>query len=366
MITSSLWELGKELGLNLKRSKNKCPECHHPALSIEEAYCRCWWCGWRGDRVEFLVRLGGLSRAEALEYSGVGQEVRERSALYSQVLEWCSEYQEQSTEYLKQRGIDPECYPHGYCPPKLLEQRLTKVTLKRWGLASEGGYPLLDGRVIFPIYDLRARLMHFQGRALDPEDELRWLSTTGSRPISDYLFNGQRWAEGQKVPVLFICEGITDTLSLASLGLAAVGSFGIYPNFASWMPCLRAAEHVVLCYDGDRHPLGHPRQKQYISWPSVLENWSYVYKDLAAPAYALKLPPEYKDINEWLIENGNPEVLQRYLVEAPTVEEFVVEAGSLEAQVRILSAGKHPQQTQRWQEAHAKDWWKLIEELAWH
>ena len=362
---SSLWDLGRALGLSLRRSKNECPECHHHALTIEAEQCRCWWCGWRGDRVEFLVRLGGLSRAEALEYSGVGAELRERTALYQQVFGWCQEEREPATIYLESRGINPEVYPHGYCPPGLLEGRLSKAVLKRWGLASERGYNLLSGRAVFPVYDLRGRMVHFQGRSLEPGEELRWLSTTGARPINDYLFNGQKWMEGQRVKVLFICEGISDTLSLETLGLAAVGTFGIYPPFMGWLDCLRAAEHVVLCYDGDRHPLGHPRAKQYISWPSVLENWSYIYRDIAAPAYALVLPPEYKDVNEWLMKSGDVHTLQRYLLEAPSVEEFALEVASIGAQVRLLSAGKQPQVRREWQRRHQDNWPKIMEELVW-
>lgn len=364
-MSQSLWELSQNLSLPLKRSKNLCPKCHHQAVSIEENYAKCWCCGWKCDRVGFLEAFAGMSRSEAISYSGVGKELQERDALYQQVLIWCQQDPEPAAKYLASRGIDPGVYPHGYCPAGLLESKLKPETLKRWGLCSQSGVNLLKNRAIFPVYSLQGELVHFQARSLDPESELRWVSTTGFRPINEYLFNGHRWV-GLQPEVLFICEGISDTLSLASLKLSAVGTFGIYPPFSRWLDCLAGAKHIVLAYDSDRHPLGHPKAKQYISWPSVLERWSWVYGELKAPAYTLQLPPEYKDINEWLVKShASMRILQQYLAEAPAVEEFVTVCGSPEAQVRILSKGKRPELWEKWQKDHQQDWAEILQELVW-
>ena len=351
--------------MTLRRSKHPCPHCHHEAVSFNQDGYHCWWCGQRGDCIDFLVYFAHMSRAEALAYTGLGQELEDRAALYQEVLAWCQQDSEPAAEYLRRRRINPEVYPHGFCPAGLLERKLSREARIRWGLASAQGFNLLGGRAVFPVYDNQHRIVHFQCRSLDPEDSLRWISTVGPRPITDYLFNAQQWQGTEQVDVLFICEGISDTLSLLSLNLAAVGTFGIYPPFRLWTSVLAKAEYIVLAYDADRHPLGHPKAGQYISWPSVLEQWSWEYRDLKAPAYVWLLPSGYKDVNEWLVKNGSAEALREYLKQAPPVEEFALSCASIGAQVRILGAHKRPDVYRRWQAEHAKDWSTLMEELAW-
>lgn len=332
------------------RYHNPCPRCHHRSLQVREHSFLCWYCGWRGRAWEFFTEILGQSPQALKSWD----DQRERSYLYSQVFDWLQEDKEPARRYLESRGIDPDCYPFGYCPPGLLESRLTREALTKWGLASERGYCLLSGRVVFPVFH-HQRIVHFQGRSLG-NDTLRWCSTVGAPAINQYLFNAQRW-QGP-IPLLFVCEGIMDALTLLSLGLPAVATFGIYPPFALWRNVLAQAEALVLCYDTDRHPLGHPQAGQYISWPPVLQQFSRVYRHLPGRAYVLL--PKGKDINEW---RPNADAILEAIAHAPTVEAFALAAVPWPLQVQLLAAGKDPDAIaafrQRWQDG----WWEEL--VAW-
>lgn len=342
----------KHLPDGWKSKENPCPRCHHRTLQVKEHSFHCWYCGWHGGVWEFWKEI----RQDDRLVQQMRQERMERSFLYQQVFHWLMEYREEGELYLRRRGIDPEVYPFAYCPPGVLERKLTQTALIKWGLASENGYNLLSGRVVFPVY-AGERIVHFQGRSLDPDEKLRWCSTIGQPTIQQYLFNAQRYH--QELPFIFLAEGITDTLTLLSLGLPAVGTFGIYPPFRLWEKTLKLAQSLILCYDRDRHPIGHPQAEQYISWVPVLKLFGEVYPSLPGRAYALL--PKGKDVNDWFLQGLEVGELQSHLEQAPSIEQFVLDENfPWWVQVCILRAGRDPEAIATFRKRYETSWWEHL------
>jgi DNA primase len=140
--------------------------------------------------------------------------------------------------YLERRGIEREVweeYRIGYAPPRWD----TLVTyLKRHGVNMKeaealgliipkrgGWYDRFRGRIIFPIFDLRDRVMGFGGRAVD-DAEPKYLNSPESilykKGAGFYGLNVARkyiQQEGEKV---FIVEGYFDLISMAQRGVKNV------------------------------------------------------------------------------------------------------------------------------------------------
>ena len=81
--------------------------------------------------------------------------------------------------------------------------------------------------IVFPYFDLNNQVTYLQGRYIDPcKDKdycLRWVNLPN---VSSSLFNMnilKGCANGSEV---YICEGITDTLSLSQIGKKVVGVMG--------------------------------------------------------------------------------------------------------------------------------------------
>jgi DNA primase len=140
--------------------------------------------------------------------------------------------------YLERRGIKREVweeYRVGYAPPRWD----TLVTyLKRHGvnmkdaealgliIPKKGGwYDRFRGRIIFPIFDLRERVMGFGGRAVD-DAEPKYLNSPESilykKGAGFYGLNVARKHIQDENGKVFIVEGYFDLLSMAQRGVKNV------------------------------------------------------------------------------------------------------------------------------------------------
>src|SRR3990172_643898 len=174
-------------------------------VSARKGLFHCFGCGAGGDAFGFLMRQDRLAFPEAVrvlaERAGVevprGQESEPSSqyeALYRTLSLAQSFYEEalwkgsggdRARRYLDERGIDSDVahrFGLGYAPPgwdRLLEwarhhgvksEELVQAGLALPPQAGGGHYDRFRGRLIFPIRDLRGRVIAFGGRALGSED----------------------------------------------------------------------------------------------------------------------------------------------------------------------------------------------------
>jgi DNA primase len=172
--------------------------------------------------------------------------------------------------YLADRGIDPETqlkFRLGYAPNErfALKEHLGKQGISTEDMVEAGllvagediplPYDRFRERVMFPIADVRNRVIAFGGRALDPDAPAKYLNSPET-PLfhkGGTLYNiaAARAAAHKGVPVIAV-EGYVDVIAMVQAGYeASVAPLGTALTADQLMLLWRMAEEPTLCFDGD-------------------------------------------------------------------------------------------------------------------
>jgi DNA primase len=117
-------------------------------------------------------------------------------------------------------------------------------------------YDRFRNRVMFPIQDMRARVVAFGGRTLDPEVSAKYLNSPET-PLfhkGASLYNGAaaRAAAHQGAPLIAV-EGYVDVIAMVTAGFAAtVAPLGTALTEDQLALLWKMAAEPVLCFDGDK------------------------------------------------------------------------------------------------------------------
>jgi len=251
----------------------------------------CFGCGVSGDHFTFLVEQDGLSFPEAVERlagdAGLqlpdrdpDAEKREaqRATLYD-VMEAAAQFFQaqlqdaggaEARAYLRGRGLTPEIQKRfriGYAPAGrnvlkswLAARKIDHGQMVESGLLVAGedipvSYDRFRDRVIFPISDLRGRIIAFGGRALSADVPAKYLNSPDT-PLfhkGQVLFNGQmaRAASRKGGPVIAV-EGYTDAIACVVAGFeATVAPLGTALTEDQLRLLWQMSDEPILCFDGD-------------------------------------------------------------------------------------------------------------------
>ncbi len=264
-----------------------------PSFTVndQKGFYHCFASGEHGDIFTFLMKTEGLSFPEAVERlageAGVPMpkltardEAREneRERLYRLVETSAQFFQKslmsgaggEARRYLEKRGLKRDtiaAFRLGYAPndKSALKQHLAKAGFTLEDMVASGmliggddipvAYDRFRHRVIFPITDLRDRVIAFGGRALDADAPAKYLNSPDT-PLfhkGHGLFNAAR-ARGpahEKARVIAV-EGYMDVIALAEAGFPeAVAPLGTALTEEQVKLLWRLAEEPVLCFDGD-------------------------------------------------------------------------------------------------------------------
>ncbi len=158
----------------------------------------------------------------------------------------------------------------GYAPPgrtglkdALVQRGARPADLVEAGLliAPEGGgspYDRFRDRIIFPITDVRGRVISFGGRAMNPEDRAKYLNGPESplfhKGATLYGLQEARrimGAGGGAQPVVVV-EGYMDVIACQRAGIPAVAPMGTALTEEQMERLWRVTPEPVLCFDGDK------------------------------------------------------------------------------------------------------------------
>ncbi|QGX99038.1 DNA primase [Roseovarius faecimaris] len=144
-------------------------------------------------------------------------------------------------DHLKAKGVDDQM---------ILDAGLAKPSQK-------GGkpYDTFRGRIMFPIRDARGRCIAFGGRAMDPNDNAKYLNSpeTALFDKSRTLYNHgpAREACGKGQP-LIVAEGYMDVIALSEGGFtASVAPLGTAVTETQLQMLWRMADEPIIALDGD-------------------------------------------------------------------------------------------------------------------
>jgi DNA primase len=280
--------------VGLKRSgrsyKGLCPFHHEktPSFNVNpdrQAY-HCFGCGEGGDAFGFLMKVENLSFAEAVrklggengievpEGGGGDEGLSEKLRAANELAEACYRAAlavpgNPAAAYLESRGLDAatiERFGIGFAPDswdfltsRLREEKIEPQMGEQAGLLAErqsgGHYDRFRGRVVFPIRDVRGRVVAFGGRAISDEQQPKYLNSPET-PIfrkREAFYGFPMALEAiRRSERAVVVEGYFDLIALHRAGvegtLATCGT-ALTPDHGRAL--LRRTRQVVLLFDGD-------------------------------------------------------------------------------------------------------------------
>ena len=197
-------------------------------------------------------------------------ELLARTAAYYERCLWESGEAARARDYLRGRGLGEEVlreFRVGYAPSAwdrvLLASRrggFSEQELYATGLAQrskENGRPYdrFRARIMFPLADVRGRVLGFGARAMREEQRPKYLNTSDNdlyhKGLHLYGADLAR-AHAARAGEVIVCEGYTDVIALHQAGMrAAVGLMGTALTGEQVGELARMAQTVLLALDAD-------------------------------------------------------------------------------------------------------------------
>ena len=265
-----------------------------PSFTVndEKQFYHCFSTNKHGDIFTFLVEVGGLSFPEAVEkladeagvqlrtFSPAEEEKFNKSKKLYEALEISKSFfssqifdndNSSALKYLKNRGLSNDIinsYEIGYAPKgnKLEKFLISKgvsheiMTLAGMTIKDENKkdnfYDRFRNRIIFPIRDIRNRVVGFGGRVINAEDQPKYLNSPET-PVfhkGGLLYNFSKIRPNIKNnDNLIVVEGYMDVVSLASKGLHnAVAPLGTALTETQLNLLWKETDSPIICFDGDK------------------------------------------------------------------------------------------------------------------
>ena len=261
-------------------------------VNDQKGFYHCFSSGKHGDQFDFLMEVDGLPFPEAVErlasMAGVAmpivsreEEVKEsRRKTLHEVMELAAKYFEATLQgragakgrgYLADRGLGPATQGRFRIGYSLPERFALKEALGARGVPVEDmveagllvsaddipvPYDRFRDRVMFPITDLRGRVVAFGGRALEKEVSAKYLNSpeTSLFHKGSLLYNGfnARAAAHKGSPVIAV-EGYVDVIALVEAGFpGAVAPLGTALTEDQLALLWKMAPEPMLLFDGDK------------------------------------------------------------------------------------------------------------------
>jgi DNA primase len=249
----------------------------------------CFGCQEGGDVIAFLMKHEGLSFPEATRSlagdlgidipeehgapdAGIGSRIYGANELAQELYRESLRAPEGeiARRYLAARGFGDavaEEFGMGFAPARwdAVAERLRRNRVPgdlgvKAGLLAErksgsGHYDRLRGRVTFPIRDVRGRAIGFGGRALEVDQEPKYLNTPES-PVFQKRNSFYGYPDAleaiRRAGRVILCEGYFDRIAFARAGMGeALATCGTALTEDHGIQLRRRAREIVLVFDGD-------------------------------------------------------------------------------------------------------------------
>ena len=259
-------------------------------VSSDKQIFHCFGCQTGGDVVGFLMRHENLTFPEAVRtlanecgvevpeergesgQRGLSERIYEANEIAQRayVDALATSEGQIARDYLARRGISDADIVElgiGYAPDRwdTVERALKAKEIdgelgSTAGLLADrkggnGHYDRLRGRVTFPIYDVRRRIVGFGGRVLGADQEPKYLNTPET-PVfrKRESFYGFPWALEaiRRADRAIICEGYFDRIALHRAGIGeGLATCGTALTREHGRNLHRRTKTIVLLFDGD-------------------------------------------------------------------------------------------------------------------
>ncbi len=290
------------------------------SVSPDKQIYHCFGCGKGGGVISFIMGIENLSFPDAVRFlaekngmtvpeeSGDQEIPRQRKRMLElnrEAARWfysClnSPDGEKAAAYLEKRGISrktanrfglgaaPEGWDKlltamrakGYTQDELVSAGLATAGQRRKEGGARSVYDKFRDRLIFPVIDIRGEVLGFSGRALNGDQEPKYLNSPETLVFSKRrtLF-GMNLAKNTKRGSILLVEGNVDVVTLHQAGFDnAVASMGTALTTEQTRLISRYAKEIVICYDND--PAGKKATERALD---LLKNSEFSVRVLKLP-----------------------------------------------------------------------------------
>ncbi len=193
-----------------------------------------------------------------------------RTAAYYQRVLWESSEAQRARDYLTGRGLGEEMlreFRVGYAPSAwdrvlsasrrggFSEQELYATGLAQRSKENGRPYDRFRSRIMFPLADVRGRVLGFGARAMREEQRPKYLNTSDNDVYHKglHLYGAElARAHATRAGEAIVCEGYTDTIALHQAGMRnTVGLMGTALTVEQVGELARMAQTVLLALDAD-------------------------------------------------------------------------------------------------------------------
>jgi DNA primase len=197
-------------------------------------------------------------------------ELLNRTTAYYERFLWESEEAARARDYLKGRGLGEEIlreFRVGYAPSAwdrvlsasrrggFSEQELYTTGLAQRSKENGRPYDRFRSRIMFPLTDIRGKVLGFGARAMREEQRPKYLNTSDNDVYHKglHLYGADlARAHAARAGQVIVCEGYTDTIALHQAGMRnAVGLMGTALTAEQVGELARMAATVLLALDAD-------------------------------------------------------------------------------------------------------------------
>ncbi len=262
------------------------------SVSQDKQFYYCFGCQASGSALKFLMEFDRMDFVSAVEYladrvgmtvpnekQGNAEASRKRKSLYEVLEQSAAFYRDQlrqhsnretAVNYLKGRGLSGEIardFGLGYAPPgwdnlmsSLATTNADRQLLIDAGMLTENQeedktYDRFRDRIMFPIRDLRGRVIAFGGRVLSADAKPKYLNSPET-PVFHKgrelygLYEARRRV--RRLSRLIVVEGYMDVVALAQHGIGySVATLGTATSTEHIERMFRIVPEIVFCFDGD-------------------------------------------------------------------------------------------------------------------
>ncbi len=315
-----------------------CPFHHEKTASFhvddQKGFYYCFGCHAKGDAISFVKETENVSFIEAVEIlareAGMpmpardpkAQEKQDRRSQLAEVMEQAVQFFRlqlktgagtDARDYLTRRGLGAQALDRweiGFAPDgwqalwdHLTGKNVAEDLILGAGLAKPSNkgkkpYDTFRNRITYPIRDPRGRCIAFGGRAMDPNDNAKYLNSPETELFdkgrSLYNHGPARQAAGKGQP-LIVAEGYMDVIALAEAGFgASVAPLGTAITEHQLQLLWRISDEPIIALDGDTAGLRAAMRAVDLALP-LLE---------AGKSLRFALMPEGKDPDDLLRAEG--------------------------------------------------------------
>ena len=307
-----------------------------------KGYYYCFGCHAKGDALGFIKETENVSFMEAVEILAreagmpmptrdpLAQQKADRRTQLTDVMEQALQFFRlqlntsagaDARGYLTGRGLTQETldrFEIGFAPEtwqglwdhltgkSVEEELILAVGLAKPSSKGKRPYDTFRNRIIFPIRDPQGRSIGFGGRAMDPNDNAKYLNSPETELFdkgrSLYNYGPAREATGKGEP-LILAEGYMDVIALAEAGFdAAVAPLGTAVSETQLQLMWRVSDEPIIALDGDTAGIRAAQRVMDLALP-LLE---------AGKSLRFAVMPAGQDPDD-LIRSGGPATMQQLL-----------------------------------------------------